>query len=203
MKFPSYLLALGIAICLGLQSFASFGDANTSHTTQDVAWSSSYNELLEVGAAHLAPPAEDAECEQEAAAIWNPISFSLTSGCAGSICVLSGCLASGCGGSGCVMSWCEGSACIDSGCTLSGCLTSGCTYSACVESGCYHSGCRKSSCQNSTCQNSNCDMSNCRNSGCNGSVCCPDIQGVGMLESAPFAVSTSSLWWENFDAQGA
>ena len=47
---------------------------------------------------------------------WNPVSFSITSGCVASGCLASGCKFSGCLGSACSLSFCAGSVCRGSKC---------------------------------------------------------------------------------------
>ena len=103
--------------------------------------------------------------------IWNPVSFSVTSGCIGSACGGSGCLGSGCGASGCLGSACGGSGCGGSGCSVSVCGASGCGASLCAGSGCGGSGCAGSVCLGSGCGGSVCLASGCGVSGCGGSAC--------------------------------
>ena len=103
--------------------------------------------------------------------VWNPLSLSTTSGCAGSGCVASGCGASVCLGSGCGGSGCVGSACTLSLCLISGCAVSVCKGSACIGSGCAGSACAGSACKGSFCLLSACTVSVCGVSGCMGSAC--------------------------------
>lgn len=112
---------------------------------------------------------------QDMAIIWNPISFSPSSGCLGSACGASGCLGSGCVGSGCL-----GSACTGSGCGGSGCSGSVCGGSGCVGSVCGGSGCAGSVCNGSGCLGSACVGSLCLGSGCVGSVCFGSGCGVSI-----------------------
>ena len=110
------------------------------------------------------------------AILWNPVSASLTSACAGSVCVgsgcgSSGCLGSGCAGSACIGSVCKGSACGGSVCGGSGCAGSVCGGSGCAGSACGGSGCIGSNCVGSFCSESRCLGSACYESGCSGSAC--------------------------------
>jgi len=119
--------------------------------------------------------------DEEKIVIWNPLSASITSGCAGSACVGSGCGLSGCAGSGCGLSGCAGSgcggsacggsACAGSACGLSGCIGSACGLSGCVGSACTQSGCVGSLCIVSGCAGSGCEVSGCLQSYCIGSIC--------------------------------
>jgi hypothetical protein len=108
---------------------------------------------------------------------WNPISFSLTSGCLGSACTGSGCLGSGCAASGCFGSACAASGCGGSGCTGSFCGGSGCAVSLCGGSGCGGSGCAGSVCGGSVCVGSVCFGSACAVSTCGASTCVGSICG--------------------------
>ena len=83
---------------------------------------------------------------QDAIIIWNPISASVSSGCAASGCLASGCVSSGCLGSVCWGSGCAGSGCLGSACAGSVCAGSGCFGSVCVGSGCFGSVCVGSGC---------------------------------------------------------
>jgi YD repeat-containing protein len=103
--------------------------------------------------------------------IWNPISGSVTSGCAASGCPGSGCGGSGCGGSGCGGSACGGSGCGGSICAGSACVGSICGGSACGGSVCGGSACAMSVCGVSACGGSVCAGSACGTSGCIGSIC--------------------------------
>ena len=109
--------------------------------------------------------------------LWNPISVSVTSGCAGSVCPASGCLGSGCVGSGCIGSACGGSGCAGSACGGSACGGSGCAGSACAASACVSSGCLGSICVGSGCLASICVGSACLGSACGGSGCVNSLCG--------------------------
>jgi RHS repeat-associated protein len=117
--------------------------------------------------------------------LWNPASFSLSSGCLTSVCLASGCLTSKCIGSGCFESECGGSGCvgsicIGSGCGGSACYGSVCGGSGCAGSGCGSSACLKSACLGSYCYGSICLGSLCVGSGCGGSACIQTSCGVSV-----------------------
>jgi hypothetical protein len=147
-------------------------------------WSPAFERQVSRNVANLAVSAADeaTATSEEKIIIWNPLSASLVSGCAGSACVGSGCGLSGCAGSGCGLSGCAGSgclgvsvcggsACVGSGCGLSWCVGSACGLSACVGSACTQSGCVGTLCMTSFCAGSGCIISACGESYCVASGC--------------------------------
>lgn len=148
----------------------------------DARWSPAFERQVSRNVANLQVTATEqaAASREEKIILWNPLSASLTSGCAGSACVGSGCGLSGCVGSGCGLSGCAGSACAvsacgGSACTGSACGLSGCVGSACGLSGCVGSACTQSGCVGSLCIVSGCVGSGCVSSGCLGSYCVASI----------------------------
>ncbi len=110
---------------------------------------------------------------EEAAIIWNPLSASLTSGCA-----LSGCL-----GSACTQSGCFGSVCIVSGCAGSLCELSGCAGSVCIGSLCVGSVCAGSGCVGSVC----------------AGRCAVEVEGTVEVGAATTSQTAAAGWWERVD----
>jgi hypothetical protein len=171
-SFP-WVLGLCLSAALGFLSRAD----DAADTT--VRWSPAFERQVSRNVDNLQVSATDAAAaaDEEKIIIWNPISASLTSGCAGSGCVgsacgLSGCAGSACGLSGCVGSGCGGSVCGGSACAASGCGLSVCLGSACGLSGCIGSACTQSGCVGSLCLVSVCAGSACIVSGClEGSYC--------------------------------
>ncbi|MEM7201164.1 MAG: hypothetical protein AAF628_12900 [Planctomycetota bacterium] len=144
---------IAAAAALGLVAYALLPNNNVvvqhpeGAAPGSITETRTYDRLLDSAQDLLRKPTTPVESgateEDEAVAIWNPISVSLSSGCTGSVCIASGCLGSGCAGSGCLGSGCLGSACTNSGCLGSGCINSGCLGSLCVKSTCLGSACPK------------------------------------------------------------
>lgn len=180
MKKIHFVVAALVVIVSSASLFVA--SADESRSTEKKSFSPAFRRQLARNAEMLsmteAPSASTSNDEH--VLLWNPISFSISSGCVGSACGLSGCVGSACGTSGCVGSGCGGSGCVGSGCTGSACGGSGCVGSACAASGCVGSGCLGSGCVGSACLGSGCVVSACLGSGCGGSACI----GSGCIGSA-------------------